>query len=108
MGHEAAGIIVEIGPGVPTLRRHARRAQPRGRLRRLPELSRRRSNVCVNRRLYGCALGLHGAFAGSMAVRARNVVPLAAGTPVESAALCEPLAVGTHAAAVARPGRGAV
>ena len=107
MGHEAAGTIVEVGPGV---------VEPAvGTLVALNPVvvcgecrncRAGASNVCLRRRLYGCVLGLQGAFAGSLAVRARNAVPVAAGTPVESVALCEPLAVGAHAAAIAAAGPG--
>lgn len=106
MGHEAAGTIVAIGPGVELETGALVALNPVVVCGDCPSCRAGATNVCVNRRLYGCALGLPGAFAGSMAVRARNVVPLAAGTPVESAALCEPLAVGTHAAAVAQAGPG--
>lgn len=107
MGHEAAGTIVEIGPGVAELAEGTVVAlNPVVVCGECRNCRAGASNVCAHRRLYGCVLGLQGAFAGSMAVRARNAVPVAATTPVESVALCEPLAVGTHAAAVAAAGPG--
>jgi threonine dehydrogenase-like Zn-dependent dehydrogenase len=104
MGHEAAGTIVEVGAGVELTPGALVALNPVVVCGDCPSCRSGATNVCVNRRLYGCAVGLPGAFAGTMAVRARNVVPMAAGTPIESAALCEPLAVGTHAAAVAGAG----
>lgn len=106
MGHEAAGTLVEVGAGVELAPGALVALNPVVVCGECASCRSGATNVCVARRLYGCALGLPGAFAGSMAVRARNVVPMAAGTPVESAALCEPLAVGTHAAAVAEAGPG--
>jgi L-iditol 2-dehydrogenase len=63
-------------------------------------------NLCAERRLYGCVLGLDGAFADHVDVRAENVVALAGPAPPAWAALAEPLAVGAHAARIGGIGPG--
>lgn len=54
--------------------------------------------TCPDRRVIGVDPAISSAFADLMVVRARNVVPLAAGIAEERGALVEPLAVGYHAA----------
>lgn len=103
MGHEAVGLVSELGAEVEGL---------------APELpvainpliscgvcSFCRSgddNLCESRRIYGCVPGLPGAYAESIVVPAASLVPFEGDAPLEWGALVEPLAVGAHAARVAR------
>src|ERR1700722_7483064 len=52
---------------------------------------------CPDRRVIGVQADISSAFADRMVAPARNLVPLAAGTPAEVGSLVEPLAVGYHA-----------
>jgi len=105
MGHEAAGRVVRVGPGVEGLEPGQPVAlNPVVTCGRCDACRRGRDNLCAERRLYGCVSGLDGAFADRMAVRADNLVALAGPAPLERAALAEPLAVGTHAVRIAGVG----
>lgn len=103
MGHEVAGTVVEIGPGVAGLEINDRAVVfP---LRSCGECSICRAgkaNLCSNRRIYGCELALPGGMATSMRVRASNLMPVPAGLRAAEAALVEPLAVGIHASRAGR------
>lgn len=54
-------------------------------------------NLCRNRRLYGCAVDLPGAFADEVIVPQSSLVPLSDRIPYDWGALVEPLSVGAHA-----------
>jgi threonine dehydrogenase-like Zn-dependent dehydrogenase len=107
MGHEAAGVIIETAPDVEDIAVGTRVAvNPVVGCGSCRQCLAGHENTCERRRLYGCVADLPGAFAGSFAVRAANVAPAEPDTPPEWLALCEPLAVGAHAArlAGAKPG----
>ena len=96
MGHEFAGVITDLGPGVNGLEkgdkvtafpilycgqcRYCRNGEP---------------NICNDRPLLG--LGANGAFAQFVAVRAKNVYKLDDQVPFEIGALSEITCVGLHA-----------
>jgi len=101
MGHESVGVVEAVGDGVagsagiavgtvatfnPVLVPDRETAAFAGREQQAP-----------GRRVVGVAPEIVAAFAESVTVPARNVVPLPAGTPIEHGALVEPLAVAVHA-----------
>jgi 2-desacetyl-2-hydroxyethyl bacteriochlorophyllide A dehydrogenase len=107
MGHEAIGIVAEVGPGVDgTPPGTAVTVNPITACGTCEQCRAGVENICPNRRLYGCALDLPGAYADSFVVRAENVVPFAGPAPLEWGSLAEPFAVGFHAARLADPARG--
>jgi L-iditol 2-dehydrogenase len=96
MGHEAAGDVVEIGPGVTSVR-----AGDRVVLKSIlacGECDRCRSgrpNLCPERQ--GMGMHFDGAYAESIIVPEALLVPLADTLSYEEGALVEPLAVALHA-----------
>jgi 2-desacetyl-2-hydroxyethyl bacteriochlorophyllide A dehydrogenase len=107
MGHEAIGIVEELGPGVqgPPLGT-AVTVNPVTACSVCEQCLCGLENICPNRRIYGCVLDLPGAYAESFVVRADNVVPFGGPAPLEWGSLAEPLAVGYHAVALAQVERG--
>jgi L-iditol 2-dehydrogenase len=99
MGHEAAGVVSSVGPGVTTLAPgdHVvlRSILPCGTC---DQCRRSRPNVCVNRR--GLGMHLDGAYADAVVLPEDAVLRLPADVPFEEAALIEPLAVALHAVAI--------
>jgi 2-desacetyl-2-hydroxyethyl bacteriochlorophyllide A dehydrogenase len=101
MGHEAAGTVTELGPGVDG-------PAPGTPVAINPivgcgecELCRAGDeNLCERRKLYGCTIELPGAYAETFVARAANAVALDGPAPLEWGALAEPLSVGEHAARV--------
>lgn len=99
MGHEAAGVVAEVGEqvdGPPPGMRVA--VNPAVTCGRCEFCLAGQDHRCPERRLYGCALDLPGAFADSFVVDARNAVPFDGPAPLEWGALVEPFAVGDHGA----------
>ena len=97
MGHEAAGVVADVGPGVEDLVPGQRVAiNPAVTCGRCEFCTSGRDHRCPQRRLYGCVLELPGAFADSFVVAAVNAVPFDGPAPLEWGALVEPFAVGDH------------
>jgi L-iditol 2-dehydrogenase len=96
MGHEAAGDVVEVGPGVTTVR-----AGDRVVLKSIlacgvcDRCRSGRPNLCVERQ--GMGMHFDGAYADLMVVPEELVVPLPDTLSYEEGALIEPLAVAMHA-----------
>jgi len=101
MGHEAAGVVAEVGVGVD-------RVQVGDRVTldstiscgRCEECRRGRVNLCPHRRVLGVSCGeyrQHGAFAEFVAVPQHILYKLTPGLPFEHAALIEPVSVALHA-----------
>jgi L-iditol 2-dehydrogenase len=99
MGHEAAGVVSIIGPGVTTLAvgDHVvlRSILPCGAC---DQCRRSRPNVCVNRR--GLGMHLDGAYADAVLLPEDALLRLPPDLAFEEAALIEPLAVAMHAVAI--------
>lgn len=107
MGHEAAGQVAEVGPGVDRGLVGTRVAiNPVVSCGSCDMCAAGSPNLCRTRRLYGCTPELPGAFAEWLVVLASNAFPLADGVAAERAALVEPLSVGAHAARVGATGPG--
>jgi L-iditol 2-dehydrogenase len=99
MGHEAAGLVLETGPGVT-----GAQAGDRVALRSIlacgacQPCRRGRPNVCENRQ--GLGMQFDGAYAERMVVPEALAVPIPDSLSFEEAALAEPLAVALHAVAI--------
>ena len=107
LGHEVAGTVAAVAPDVASLRIGDRVAinpsQPcaacRYCLEGLP-------NQCLDMRFYGSAMRMphvQGAFRDALVCDASQCVKVAAGVPIELAALAEPFAVALHAVSRAGP-----
>ena len=106
LGHEVAGEVVEIGPGVTKVSvGHRVAVNPlRSCLRCVYCLS-GRSNLCLNRRFFGSAARfphVQGMFAELFIASEEQCVAIPESTPFRVAACAEPLGVTMHA--VARAG----
>lgn len=99
MGHEAAGQVVQIGPGV-TVAQVGDRVALRSILAcgTCEFCQQGRPNVCENRR--GLGMQFDGAYAERMVVPEALAVPIPESLPFAEAALAEPLAVALHAVAI--------
>jgi 2-desacetyl-2-hydroxyethyl bacteriochlorophyllide A dehydrogenase len=102
MGHEAIGIVAELGPDLdgPAVGT-AVTVNPITACGTCEQCQAGLENICPNRRIYGCVLDLPGAYADSFVVRAANLIPFEGTAPLEWGSLAEPFAVGFHAARVA-------
>lgn len=101
MGHEAAGTVVDLGPGVAGPEPGTPVAvNPVVGCGECALCAGGEENLCERRRLYGCVADLPGAYADTFVVRAENAVPFAGAAPLEWGALAEPFSVGEHAAGV--------
>jgi 2-desacetyl-2-hydroxyethyl bacteriochlorophyllide A dehydrogenase len=97
MGHEVAGEIDALGPGVdgPPVGTPVA-VNPIFGCGECAVCARGDVNLCAARTVHGCVPSAPGGFAELLTVPARNAVPLAPGTSHELGALVEPLAVGFH------------
>jgi threonine dehydrogenase-like Zn-dependent dehydrogenase len=102
MGHEASGVIAELGPGVswPPVGTHVA-VNPIYGCGHCALCASGNENLCTQRTVLGCAPDAPGAFADTITVPARSVVALSGDTSLELAALVEPLTVGFHAVRLA-------
>lgn len=102
MGHEAAGIVAEVGPNVRGLAPGARVTFDSMISCAACDFCRRgQPNLCDGRRVLGVSCGeyrQHGAFAELIVVPARIVYPLPDEVPFEHAAMIEAVSVVVHAA----------
>ena len=104
MGHEVAGVVVEVGPGGDRSWLGRRAAvNPIISCGACPLCAAGQRNLCPRRRL----IGVHepGGFAELVRVPRASLVPLPDGVGPQLGALVEPLANGVHAAALALAGR---
>jgi L-idonate 5-dehydrogenase len=107
LGHEVAGTVRSVAPGVTRVKPGDRVAvnpsRPCGRcvycLEGMP-------NQCLDMRFYGSAMRdphVEGAFRNLLVCDARQCEPVAAGVPLEHAALAEPFSVALHGVQRAGP-----
>lgn len=97
MGHEAVGLIDELGAGVGGMELgQAVAIDPIEGCGDCDHCAAGETNLCPDRRVYGCIPAAPGGFAEVMVAPAANATPLAAGLSPEWAALIEPLTVGEH------------
>jgi L-iditol 2-dehydrogenase len=97
MGHEAVGVIDELGPGVSGLELgQAVAIDPIEGCGACARCAAGETNLCPDRRVYGCIPAAPGGFAEAMVAPAANAVPLSGSRPLEWGSLVEPLVVGEH------------
>lgn len=104
MGHELAGVVVEVGPGAdPAWLGRRAAVNPIVSCRACPLCAAGQRNLCPRRRL----IGVHdpGGFAELVAAPQANLLPLPDGVGPQAGALVEPLANGVHSAGLALAGR---
>jgi L-iditol 2-dehydrogenase len=96
MGHEAAGEVVDLGPGVAREWLGQRVIlQPFVWCGECDMCRSGRINLCRNRRFFGATI--HGAMAERLIVPVRNLVPMPETLSFAHGALTEPLSVAMHA-----------
>jgi len=101
LGHECAGTITAIGPGVTDLKSGQRVAvEPAVACGHCPPCLAGRENICPNVRFLATP-PYHGALRETILIPARNVEPIPDSISFEAAALAEPLGVGIHATRLA-------
>lgn len=94
LGHEASGIIVEVGADVPASRIGERVSiEPQRACRVCTQCKHGRYNLCVAMEFYATP-PIDGAFAEYAAIQADFAFPIPDSMSLEAAALCEPLSVG--------------
>jgi len=107
LGHEAAGVVTRLGPGVDSLRLGDRVAvNPNHPCGVCPPCQAGRRNLCQNVRFFGSAARfphVNGVFAERFVARAENCHVIPAAMPFRVAACAEPLAVAIHAVTQAGP-----
>ena len=105
MGHEFAGVVAAIGPGVSTL-------APGQRVAVMPGIPCGQCAACLRSEPRGCTrratigLTVDGGFARHVRAPAANCLPLPEGVDTELGALAEPLAVGCEGVLTAGIGLG--
>lgn len=101
MGHEAAGVVAEIGSEVKDIRQGDRVTfDSTVYCGQCFYCRRGRVNLCDNRRVLGVSCGeyrRHGAFAEYIAVPQHIVYPIPDSLPFEHAAMIEALSIAVHA-----------
>ena len=105
LGHEFAGLVAEVGPGVDDLAPGERvTAEPLLFCGRCPRCLAGDHHLCAGLGLYG--IDAPGGFAELVAVDRARVMRLPESLSLEHGALVEPLAVGVHAARLSGLGLG--
>jgi len=98
LGHEAAGVIVDVGEGVTNVKPGDRVAvEPGITCGQCPCCKAGRENICPNV-IFLATPPVQGAMRERILTKARNVEPIPESVTFEAAALCEPFGVGIHAA----------
>jgi len=101
LGHECAGVVVEVGEGVTHVGPGRRVAlEPGITCGECRPCREGRENICRNVRFLATPM-YHGAMRDTILTPARNVEPMPDSMTFEQAALCEPLGVGIHATRLA-------
>ncbi len=97
LGHEPAGQVAAVGPGVKSVRPGDRVAiDPAIACGKCPECRQSRRNICTRMKFLGMP-GQQGALAEYLVMPEANLVKVPAAVTYEEAAALEPLAIGLHA-----------
>jgi L-iditol 2-dehydrogenase len=108
IGHECAGVIVEVGDGLTRVKPGDRVAiEPGITCGQCRPCREGRRNICPNVRFLGTPM-YHGAMRDTVLTLEGNVEPLPESVSFADAALCEPFGVGIHAARLANVAEGEV
>lgn len=110
LGHESAGVVVQVGPAVETLKVGDRVAvEPGYPCRRCPSCLAGRYNLCPKMR-FAATPPIHGTLTGFWAAPEDFCNKLPDGMSLQEGALIEPTAVAVHIARLARisPGQSVV
>lgn len=106
LGHEAAGVIVAVGAGVPADRVGERVSiEPQRACRTCAQCKQGRYNLCPYIEFYATP-PVDGAFAEYAVIQQDYAFPIPDSMSIEAAALCEPLSVGIWANQKAGTGPG--
>jgi 2-desacetyl-2-hydroxyethyl bacteriochlorophyllide A dehydrogenase len=106
MGHEIAGEVLEAANDADQQVGVAVAVNPALTCGTCRYCRAGQDNLCRDRRLYGCAVDLPGAFADEVIVPQSSLVPLSGQISFDWAALVEPLSVGSHAVGLLPTRRG--
>lgn len=109
MGHEGAGEVVALGPGVSRLSRDMRVAiDPQIVCGTCTHCTRGWSNLCTNKKIIGSSMlgKLDGCFAEYIVIPERNAHVLPENVSFSEAAMVEPLSNALHAVGRAKPDLG--
>jgi L-iditol 2-dehydrogenase len=103
LGHECAGTVVEVGPGVERLQPGDRVAvDPAIVCGECDQCQAGRSNTCRQLQFLGCPGQAPGAVADRLIVPADNCLRIPDSMTLEQAVLVEPLSIGLHAVRLGR------
>jgi L-iditol 2-dehydrogenase len=107
MGHEAVGVVDEVGEGVSGIAvGQAVAVDPIEGCGGCDLCRAGETNLCPDRRVYGCIPAAPGGFAEWMVAPAANATPVPEGASLELMALIEPLVVGEHGVGLTAIGEG--
>lgn len=108
LGHECAGIVERVGPGVQRLRPGDRVAvDPAMPCRECDQCRIGRHHTCRKLRFLGCPKQADGCFSEYIVMPAESCFPIPQAMTLEQAALSEPLAIGVYGVKMSIPMEGA-
>ena len=107
VGHEGAGIVQEVGPGVTRVKPGDRIAfDPAQPCRQCDQCRAGRPHTCRAQNFFGCPQQIEGCLAEYVALPERSCYPIPDTMTFEEAAIVEPLSIGVYALTLAasKPG----